>query len=1314
MSYMFSGCSSLEKLDLSSFDTSSVENMSNMFYNCLSLQSLNIKNFQTNCVTTMENMFYGCRSLQELDLYNFNTAKVVHLEKMFANCISLYSLNIDSFKTLNAINMSNMFKNCNSLTSLNLQNFDTSKVSNMNEMFFNCSSLLKLDLQYFNTSLVENMESIFKNCYKLEYLDISNFNTSLITNMGSLFENCFSLKSLNLQSFNTSKAQTMVNIFSNCNSLLSLDLSNFDTSSVTSMDYMFLNCTNIISLNIDNFITSSVISMSYMFHGCSSLLSLNLSNFNSSTISKYKYMFDNIYKDLLYCIDDRKKYVFHSLLSSYKEDCLIICNSFNNKKYIKDKFLCLDNCKDDDKYNLEYKNECYIECPGSSKLIKEKLLCIDSCKNDNIYKYEYKNECYKECPNNTFFINEEYLCYESIPKGYYCNDTRLKTLEKCHKKCIECKEGPTENNNNCLICLDSLFFNMGNCINNCTNGYYIENESNRVCKCMLNKKCLLCSEESSILDLCLYCNKEDGYYPIMSDILRKDGFVDCYKEPEGYFLKNDYYNKCYKGCKFCKELGNEKDNKCLKCFDNYVFINDYDNIYNCYEKCKFNYYYNKENNSQYECTLEDNCPEQYNKYIETKKRCIDQCKNDNIYKYEFKNKCYRKCPEGSFLSFNISYFCEDIAELEKFQSKSLIYEKEVDLPVNNISVESINLITSEYLDQVGNSTNFVSKMVNENYKIYIYKDSSSLEETANEAPQIDFGECYQKVKKYYNINDDLIVTIINNETDKDINGKSSNIYSFSHPETGKILNTNNICDENDKIMVKEDLKSLMKGILDNKKEDYINYLTKQGIDVFNISHRFYSDICYYYESPNKKDIPLKDRIASFFPNVTLCDPGCENRGVELEKMKAKCECTFNDLMNDKIINNLQISAVYNIISIINSLNIQVFKCISKIIKMKYFRRCIGGYFILFLFFIKGICIIILLNNGLYNIRKYLFALSDYFSLFKQKKKLGNEPPRKKKKSKTARIPIKLDEQEISLQNSNNNILSNINLDKLRNKKKRLSTSNLNKNIKQIRNAEKNEKLNINIYNKKNSHEDEIESLNEYLSKINKYINDSFDENDFCDILDKEKRTCFDYFSQKIQKNQLIADTFYNNEILKPKPLKIILLIITIELYFVVNALFYNEEYLSELFNTTKSESFFSFIPRRISQLIYTSTVSIIISYLIGFFCIEEEKIKRIFVRFNKEVLKVKYELTLIIKELEIKFKLFIIFSLILSVFSFIYISCFNFVYPYIRIEWIKSSAFIFIVMQISNILLIITESCIRYLAKKFNSERLFKLSLLLY
>ena len=164
---------------------------------------------------------------------------------------------------------------------------------------------------------------------------------------------------------------------------------------------------------------------------------------------------------------------------------------------------------------------------------------------------------------------------------------------------------------------------------------------------------------------------------------------------------------------------------------------------------------------------------------------------------------------------------------------------------------------------------------------------------------------------------------------------------------------------------------------------------------------------------------------------------------------------------------------------------------------------------------------------------------------------------------------------------------------------------------------------------------------------------------------------------------------------------------------VINGLFYNEEYLSELFNSNKPEYFFSFVPRRIAELFYASSVSTIISYLIGCFSIEEEKIKRIFVRFNKDEIKVKYELSLIIKTIKKRFNLFFIFSLFVSIFSFIYISCFNIVYPYIRIEWIKSSIFIFIANQIIIFLLTVLECCLRYLAIKCNNEKMFNISLLL-
>ena len=216
-----------------------------------------------------------------------------------------------------------------------------------------------------------------------------------------------------------------------------------------------------------------------------------------------------------------------------------------------------------------------------------------------------------------------------------------------------------------------------------------------------------------------------------------------------------------------------------------------------------------------------------------------------------------------------------------------------------------------------------------------------------------------------------------------------------------------------------------------------------------------------------------------------------------------------------------------------------------------------------------------------------------------------------------------------------------------------------------------------------------------------------------DVLDKETRSFGTYFYEKFKENQIIVNTFCLNEIFRPKPFKIILFIITIELYFVINGLFYNEEYLSELFNSDKPEQFFSFVPRRIDKFFYTSCVSIIISYLIGCFSIEEEKIKRIFVKFKKDELKVKYELSLILKTIKIRFHLFFIFSLFLSIVSFIYICCFNIVYPYIRIEWIKSSIFVFIVMQIITFLLTFLESGLRYLAIKCNSEKIFKLSLLL-
>ena len=74
MERMFSGCSVLTNLDLSSFNTTNVTDMSYMFSGCSSLINLDLSGFNTSKVTNMYSMFYYCSKLQtQINIVNINT-----------------------------------------------------------------------------------------------------------------------------------------------------------------------------------------------------------------------------------------------------------------------------------------------------------------------------------------------------------------------------------------------------------------------------------------------------------------------------------------------------------------------------------------------------------------------------------------------------------------------------------------------------------------------------------------------------------------------------------------------------------------------------------------------------------------------------------------------------------------------------------------------------------------------------------------------------------------------------------------------------------------------------------------------------------------------------------------------------------------------------------------------------------------------------------------------------------------------------------------------------------------------------------------
>ena len=198
-SYMFYGCSFLNSIELSSFNTTNVNNMSYMFNGCSSLKSIGLFSFNTTNVNDMSYMFNGCSSLNSIDLSSFNTTNVKNMSYMFSECSYLKSIDLSKFNTTNVNNMGFMFSCCSSLNSIDLSSFNTTNVNNMICMFYKCSSLNSIDLSSFNTTSVKRMNSMFSECSSLTSIDLSSFNTTNVKYMIYIFNGCFSLKKENIR-----------------------------------------------------------------------------------------------------------------------------------------------------------------------------------------------------------------------------------------------------------------------------------------------------------------------------------------------------------------------------------------------------------------------------------------------------------------------------------------------------------------------------------------------------------------------------------------------------------------------------------------------------------------------------------------------------------------------------------------------------------------------------------------------------------------------------------------------------------------------------------------------------------------------------------------------------------------------------------------------------------------------------------------------------------------------------------------------------------------------------------------------------------
>ena len=113
------------------------------------------------------------------------------------------------------------------------------------------------------------------------------------------------------------------------------------------------------------------------------------------------------------------------------------------------------------------------------------------------------------------------------------------------------------------------------------------------------------------------------------------------------------------------------------------------------------------------------------------------------------------------------------------------------------------------------------------------------------------------------------------------------------------------------------------------------------------------------------------------------------------------------------------------------------------------------------------------------------------------------------------------------------------------------------------------------------------------------------------------------------------------------------------------------------------------------------------------FFIEESRLKKIFKKKKDNILMLKSEISQIIKEIKIRYILFIVLAFLISIFTLIHISCFNIVYPNLKWEWLIFSSIIIVFMQVFSAFVCLIHTILRYISFKCKSEKIYKISYLL-
>lgn len=139
-SYMFYGCANSTEIDVSKWDTSKIIYFDKMFSNCKAISILEINDWNMISGHSLADMF-AYSGIIDIDLSKWNTSNINNLSNLFFNCTRLKQIDLHTWDTKAVSTCHWLFRSCASLEFINIEGWNTSNVHNMDRMFGECPKL---------------------------------------------------------------------------------------------------------------------------------------------------------------------------------------------------------------------------------------------------------------------------------------------------------------------------------------------------------------------------------------------------------------------------------------------------------------------------------------------------------------------------------------------------------------------------------------------------------------------------------------------------------------------------------------------------------------------------------------------------------------------------------------------------------------------------------------------------------------------------------------------------------------------------------------------------------------------------------------------------------------------------------------------------------------------------------------------------------------------------------------------------------------------------------------------------------------------